>query len=79
LELYNALSGKSEEHNSLVDLMSETHEQQKEDLEYRLKDRHDEAIERVKKELGSEYEAQIEELTDTLDKECAQNLAKFKK
>lgn len=41
LELYNSLSNKNKEHNSLIDLMSETHEQQKEDLASRLSDRHD--------------------------------------
>jgi len=29
--------------------------------------------------LGAEHEAKIDELTDTLDKECQSNLMKFKK
>jgi len=50
------LSNKNDEHNSLIDLMSETHEQQKDDLAERLQDRHSETIERVKKQLGAEHE-----------------------
>ena len=38
LELYNELSGKSEEHNDLLDLMSDKNESQKEELEDKLKE-----------------------------------------
>ena len=48
-------------------------------MEGRLQERHDEAIEKIKKELGADHVAQIDELTDTLDQACAGNLKKFKK
>jgi len=44
LKLYNTLQGKTEEHESLVDLMSENHDQEKEELVEKLNERHDQAI-----------------------------------
>ena len=51
------MTGKNKEHNTLIDLMSDTHQQQKEELQSRLESRHDEAIEKVKSELGAEHDA----------------------
>lgn len=48
-------------------------------MEARIKERHDDAINKLKTELGAEHDAEIDALAETLDKECAANLQKFKK
>jgi len=48
LSLYNAINSKTEDHDSLMELMSQTHEQEQEDLTERLEEKHDAAISKVK-------------------------------
>lgn len=79
LSLYNAMEIQTADSDSLMALMSDSHEQQQEDLTERLEESHDEAITKVKKELSNEHDAQIDELTEELDKQCDDNLKEFKK
>jgi len=57
LQLYNAMEAKTADHDSLMALMSETHEQQQENLTSRLEEKHDSAVQKVKKELENEHDA----------------------
>ena len=57
LGLYNELNTVDEKHNTLVDMMSATNEQQKEDLQNRLTERHDSIVDKLKQELRSDHES----------------------